>query len=68
MAAKEQPTLIPYLRASTVRQGESSLGLDAQRAAVEAFSRQHGGAITATDVEVGSGRRSDRLPLHILTA
>ena len=51
---------VTYLRVSTVRQGESGLGLDAQRATVEAFARQHGGVIVAQHVEVESGKRSDR--------
>lgn len=54
------PRFVTYLRVSTARQGESGLGLDAQRATVEAFARQHGGAIVAQHVEVESGKRSDR--------
>ena len=34
--------------------------MDAQRSTVEAFARQHGGAIVGTYVEVESGKRSDR--------
>lgn len=49
-----------YLRVSTARQGESGLGMEAQRAAVEAFVHQSGGAIVAEYVEVESGKRSDR--------
>jgi DNA invertase Pin-like site-specific DNA recombinase len=56
-----KPTaFIAYLRVSTARQGESGLGLDGQRAAVEAFARQHGGLIVASYVEVESGRKSNR--------
>lgn len=54
------PKFIAYLRVSTARQGESGLGLDAQRATVEAFARQQGGQIVAQHVEVESGKRSDR--------
>jgi DNA invertase Pin-like site-specific DNA recombinase len=39
---------------------ESGLGLEAQRVAVEAFARQHGGTIAASFVEVETGKRSDR--------
>ncbi len=49
-----------YLRVSTARQGEAGLGMSAQRSAVEAFVRQHGGSIAAEFVEVESGKRSDR--------
>jgi DNA invertase Pin-like site-specific DNA recombinase len=51
---------VVYLRVSTSRQGEDGLGVDAQRAAVEAFAFQHGGAIVGQYVEVESGKRSDR--------
>ena len=57
---KKPSTFVAYLRVSTVRQGESGLGLEAQRVAVEAFARQHGGAIAASFVEVETGKRSDR--------
>lgn len=57
---KKPTAFVAYLRVSTVRQGESGLGLAAQRAAVEAFARQHGGAIEASYVEVETGKRSDR--------
>ena len=53
-------TFVAYYRVSTVRQGESGLGLEAQRAAVDAFVRQHGGVIVGQHVEVESGKRSDR--------
>ena len=51
---------VTYLRVSTARQGESGLGLDAQRTTVEACAGQHGGVIVAQHVEVESGKRSDR--------
>jgi DNA invertase Pin-like site-specific DNA recombinase len=57
---KKPSAFVAYLRVSTVRQGESGLGLEAQRAAVEAFARQHGGAIVASYVKVETGKRSDR--------
>ena len=60
MSPKKPPTFIAYLRVSTVRQGESGLGLDAQCSAVDTFARQHSGVIAATYVEVESGKRSDR--------
>jgi DNA invertase Pin-like site-specific DNA recombinase len=57
---KKPVVFVAYLRVSTVRQGESGLGLEAQQAAVEAFARQHGGAILGSFVEVETGKRSDR--------
>jgi DNA invertase Pin-like site-specific DNA recombinase len=57
---KKPTAFVAYLRVSTVRQGESGLGLEAQRAAVEAFARHHGGGIVACFVEVEIGKRSDR--------
>jgi DNA invertase Pin-like site-specific DNA recombinase len=57
---KKPTTFVAYLRVSTVRQGESGLGLEAQRVAVEVFARQYGGAIAASFVEVETGKRSDR--------
>jgi DNA invertase Pin-like site-specific DNA recombinase len=59
---KKPTTFVAYLRVSTVRQGESGLGLEAQRVAVEAFARQHGGAIAASFVEVETGKRSSDRP------
>jgi DNA invertase Pin-like site-specific DNA recombinase len=60
MMTDKPTTFVAYLRVSTVRQGASRLGLEAQRTAVEAFARQHGGAILASYVEVEIGKRSDR--------
>lgn len=55
---------IAYLRVSTQKQGQSGLGLEAQRTAVEAFARHHGGEIQAMYVEVESGKRADRPELQ----
>jgi len=57
---KKPTNFVAYLRVSTARQGESGLGLEAQRRAVEAFARQNGAAILGSFVEVETGKRSDR--------
>jgi DNA invertase Pin-like site-specific DNA recombinase len=52
--------IIGYLRVSTKGQGESGLGLEAQRAAVDAYARQSGAAVTNWYTEVESGKLADR--------
>lgn len=51
---------IAYYRVSTQKQGESGLGLEAQRAAVATYARQAGLAIVAEFTEIESGKRDDR--------
>lgn len=51
---------VTYLRVSTARQGQSGLGLEAQRAAVEKFVKERAGEIHAEFVEVETGKRNDR--------
>ena len=53
---------IAYTRVSTAEQGRSGLGLEAQRAAIEAFAAREEITITAWFAEVQSGKRiSDTL-------
>jgi DNA invertase Pin-like site-specific DNA recombinase len=56
--------IVAYYRVSTKRQGESGLGIEGQRAAVQAYAQQAGGVIVAEYVEVESGRKSDRPKLR----
>ena len=51
---------VAYLRVSTDKQGRSGLGLEAQRAAVEAHVAAMRGTVAAEFLEVESGRRKDR--------
>jgi DNA invertase Pin-like site-specific DNA recombinase len=56
---------ISYLRVSTVAQGRSGLGLEAQRSAVEAHVRSvPGGMVLAEFVEVESGKDNGRVKLQ----
>jgi DNA invertase Pin-like site-specific DNA recombinase len=52
--------IIGYLRVSTKRQGESGLGIEGQKAAVEAYARQIGATVATFYLEVESGKRNDR--------
>lgn len=59
MMLVEARRYVSYYRVSTVRQGESGLGLDAQRAAVTAFVAGHG-ELAGEYVEIESGKKADR--------
>lgn len=52
--------LVAYYRVSTDRQGQSGLGLEAQRAKVQELAQARGAAVAAEFVEVESGRKADR--------
>lgn len=51
---------VAYYRVSTQRQGQSGLGLEAQKAAVTAFLNGGNWTLVSEIVEVESGRKSDR--------
>src|SRR5437762_143040 len=53
-------TIIAYYRVSTEKQGASGLGLEAQRATVQAYAKGEGADIDAEYTEVESGKKSDR--------
>lgn len=52
--------IVGYIRVSTSKQGQSGLGLEAQRAAVETYAAQHGADILEMVTEVESGKKNDR--------
>lgn len=55
-------SVIGYCRVSTAEQGKSGLGLEAQKAAIEAFSQREGFVVSEWFTEVQSGKRvSDTL-------
>lgn len=60
--------LIAYYRVSTARQGESGLGLEAQRAKVEALAAERRAEVVAEFIEVESGRKADRPQLAMALA
>src|SRR5712691_10295010 len=52
--------IVGYLRVSTKGQGESGLGIEAQKAAVEAYAKQNGIAFVHWYTVVETGKRADR--------
>ena len=52
--------IVTYIRVSTKKQGESGLGLEAQRAAVQDFAARQSATVLVEYLEVESGKRSDR--------
>lgn len=56
------PQYITYLRVSTQQQGQSGLGLEAQRAAVRRYTEA--GEVLAEYIEVESGRKASRPELE----
>ena len=52
--------LIAYYRVSTERQGQSGLGIEAQRAKVQQMAAERGATVVAEFTEVESGRKDDR--------
>src|SRR5262245_45966343 len=52
--------IVGYLRVSTKGQGESGLGIEAQKTAIEGYARQTGTSIVAFYTEVETGKLADR--------
>lgn len=65
MERAEAGKFVAYLRVSTIRQGRSGLGLEAQRDAVRRFVASGRGRVIAPEfVEVETGKRNDRPELE----
>jgi DNA invertase Pin-like site-specific DNA recombinase len=60
--------IVAYYRVSTKQQGASGLGLEAQRAAVQAYAKATGANVEAEYTEVESGKRADRPKLAVALA
>jgi DNA invertase Pin-like site-specific DNA recombinase len=58
------PKFVAYFRVSTQRQGQSGLGLDAQKAAVSEFLASSGGELLGEFVEIESGKKAKRPQLE----
>ena len=56
-------SIVSYYRVSTQKQGNSGLGLEAQRATVADYAKRTGCTIVAEFTEVESGKKNDRLQL-----
>lgn len=61
---KDTDFVVPYYRVSTTRQGESGLGLDAQRAAVRQYIKFKKLKILKEFTEIESGKKNNRAVLH----
>lgn len=60
MTKTAKAPLVSYLRVSTKKQGQSGLGLEAQRAAVAEYAAKEGLKVVAEYVEVESGKKAAR--------
>jgi len=57
--------IVTYYRVSTLKQGQSGLGFDAQRAAVQTYAEQVGAKVLASYTEVESGKLDQRPQLAL---
>ena len=63
-ASLKMTPIVTYLRVSTQQQGRSGLGLDAQRAQLEAFAQANDMRIVQEFVEVETGKGDDALEVR----
>lgn len=60
MIARNVSKLVAYYRVSTEEQGDSGLGLEAQKAAVESYANSIGAEVVIEYVEIETGKDDDR--------
>ena len=68
MNTTQAPQAIAYYRVSTVRQGKSGLGLEAQLNTVTAYANATGLNIVGSYTEIESGKNNERLQLSLALA
>jgi len=56
--------IVTYIRVSTARQGQSGLGLEGQKAAIDAYAAANAAHAVGSFIEVESGRNNDRPELQ----
>ena len=59
---------VALYRVSTAEQGHSGLGLEAQRASVQAFVAAQGWTLTGEFSDIANGKDDRRLGLHVAHA
>lgn len=64
MTPRQAPKIVAYHRVSTAKQGQSGLGLEAQRAAIEDYAKGVGAVLVASYTEVESGKNNERPELQ----
>jgi DNA invertase Pin-like site-specific DNA recombinase len=62
-ATKAAPKLITYVRVSTLKQGQSGLGLDGQSTAIKNYVASVNGDVIATYKEIETGKNNERVQL-----
>ncbi len=60
MRRQEQRLAVGYLRVSTAEQGQSGLGLEAQRAAIHSFAHSQGWSLVAEFEDIACGKDDQR--------
>lgn len=68
MEIEDKTKIVGYIRVSTKKQGDSGLGLEAQKQAIEEYANRNGLEITEIFIEIESGRKSSRAQLQAAIA